>query len=228
VTGPLTAHRQRRRRITPNTNTTTTTMISTHNHVDMAASLVGAGQFAVTLLPATRASNSVMARRPPDPDRRPRCAPARGTLHPATYPPIWAGRVAASPAPSRSSHEYRHPGPRDSRAGGRRRPERAPAHRPGPAGLRTRSSASAPLTACGSRGQRRASGHWQARKRAELWTPATAVAPRQPRWRVSWRQQSWSSMSGLNHSDRVPSSVAGRPDPACSRLLGPVRCRCAA
>ena len=67
-----------------------------------------------------------------------------------------------------------------------------------------------------------------ARKRAELWTPATAVAPRQPRWRVSWRQQSWSSMSGLNHSDRVPSSVAGRPDPACSRLLGPVRCRCAA
>jgi hypothetical protein len=43
VIGPLTAHRQRRRRITPNTNTTTTTMISTHNHVDMAASLVGAG-----------------------------------------------------------------------------------------------------------------------------------------------------------------------------------------
>ena len=64
MNGPLTAHRQRRRRITPNTNTTTTTMISTHNHVDMAASLVGAGQFAVTLLPATRASNSVMARRP--------------------------------------------------------------------------------------------------------------------------------------------------------------------
>src|SRR4029450_11226477 len=44
VTGPLTTRRQRRRRrITPNTNTTTTTMISTHNHVDMAASLVGAG-----------------------------------------------------------------------------------------------------------------------------------------------------------------------------------------
>jgi hypothetical protein len=38
------ARRQpRRRRITPNTNTNTTTMISTHNHVDMAASLVGAG-----------------------------------------------------------------------------------------------------------------------------------------------------------------------------------------
>ena len=41
--GLLTAQRQRRRRITPNTNTSTTTMISTHNHVDMAASLVGAG-----------------------------------------------------------------------------------------------------------------------------------------------------------------------------------------
>jgi hypothetical protein len=44
VTGPLAQRRQRpRRRRTPNTNTTTTTMISTHNHVDMAASLVGAG-----------------------------------------------------------------------------------------------------------------------------------------------------------------------------------------
>ena len=44
MTGPLTTRRQpRRRRITPNTNTTTTTMISTHNHVDMAASLVGPG-----------------------------------------------------------------------------------------------------------------------------------------------------------------------------------------
>jgi hypothetical protein len=43
VTGPLMARRQRpRRRITPNANTSTTTMISTHNHVDMAASLVGA------------------------------------------------------------------------------------------------------------------------------------------------------------------------------------------
>jgi hypothetical protein len=50
-------------------------MISTHNHVDMEASLVGAGQFAVTLLPPTRASNSVTARRPPGPDRRPRSDP---------------------------------------------------------------------------------------------------------------------------------------------------------
>jgi hypothetical protein len=78
VTGPLAQRRQRpRRRITPNTNTSTTTMIRTHNHVDMAASLVGAGQFAVTLLPPTRASNSVTARRLPRPGgcqsgRRPR------------------------------------------------------------------------------------------------------------------------------------------------------------
>jgi hypothetical protein len=44
VTGPLAQRRQpRRRRITPNTNTSTTTTISTHNHVDMAASLVDAG-----------------------------------------------------------------------------------------------------------------------------------------------------------------------------------------
>jgi hypothetical protein len=44
VIGPLAQRRQRRRlRITPNSNTSTTTMISTHNHPDMAASLVGAG-----------------------------------------------------------------------------------------------------------------------------------------------------------------------------------------
>jgi hypothetical protein len=42
VTGLVARRRQRpRRRITPNTNTSTTTMISTHNHVDMAVSLVG-------------------------------------------------------------------------------------------------------------------------------------------------------------------------------------------
>jgi hypothetical protein len=33
----------------------------------------------------------------PGPDRRPRCARARGTLHPATCPSIWAGRVGARP-----------------------------------------------------------------------------------------------------------------------------------
>jgi hypothetical protein len=45
VIGLVAARLQRRRRarIPPNSNTRTTTMISTHNHVDMAASLVGAG-----------------------------------------------------------------------------------------------------------------------------------------------------------------------------------------
>ena len=46
MTGLVAQRRQRpRRRITPNTNTSTstTTIISTHNHVDMAVSLVGAG-----------------------------------------------------------------------------------------------------------------------------------------------------------------------------------------
>jgi len=65
VTGPLAPRRQRRRRrITPNTTTSTTTMISTHNHVDMAASLVDAGQLKLTLLPPTRASNSVTTSQP--------------------------------------------------------------------------------------------------------------------------------------------------------------------
>lgn len=99
MTGPLAQRRQRpRRRITPNTNTSTTTMISTHNHVDMAASLVGAGQFKLTLLPPTRASNSVTARRPPGPGSTAALrAGSRGPLHPATCPPIWAGRVNVAP-----------------------------------------------------------------------------------------------------------------------------------
>jgi hypothetical protein len=99
VTGPLAQPRQRpRRRITPNTNTTTTTTISTHNHVSMAASLVGAGQFKLTLLPPTRASNSVTARRPPGPGSTAALrAGSRGPRHPATRPPIRAGRINVAP-----------------------------------------------------------------------------------------------------------------------------------
>jgi hypothetical protein len=74
-------------------------MISTHNHVDMAASLVGAGQLKLTLLPATRASNSVTARRPPGPGSTAALPAGRRTRHPATCPPILAGRAGASPAP---------------------------------------------------------------------------------------------------------------------------------
>ena len=77
-------------------------MISTHNHVDMAASLVGAGQLKLTLLPPTRASNSVTARRPPPgPDRRPRYAPARGTPAPRELPADqgWPGGCQTDPVP---------------------------------------------------------------------------------------------------------------------------------
>jgi hypothetical protein len=101
VTRLVAQRRQRpRRRITPNTNTSTTTTISTHNHVDMAASLVGAGRFAVTLLPPTRASNSVTASQP---------SPNHRTQHHTRKDP---GRRQ----PTRSDHSDPHrPGPRQSR-----------------------------------------------------------------------------------------------------------------
>jgi len=81
VIGLVAARRQRRRRarIPPNSNTATTTMISTHNHVDMAASLVGAGAGQADTTAAHPGQTT-----PPRPgdlpgrDRRPRCARARG------------------------------------------------------------------------------------------------------------------------------------------------------
>jgi hypothetical protein len=100
VTGPLTAHRQRRRRITPNTNTTTTTMISTHNHVDMAASLVGAGAVQADAT-AGHPSKQLGHRQASCRARIDGRAPRRlaGPLHPATCPPIWAGPAADHAAP---------------------------------------------------------------------------------------------------------------------------------
>jgi hypothetical protein len=67
------------------------------------------GQFKLTLLPATRASNSVMARRPPGPGSTAALrAGSRGPLHSATCPPIWAGPAAdhasAPVGPSPSGH----------------------------------------------------------------------------------------------------------------------------
>jgi hypothetical protein len=97
VTGPLAQRCQRpRRRITPNTNTSTTTTISTHNHVDMAVSLgrPRASSRRRYCRPPEQATRSPPGHLP-GPDRRPRCAPARGILHPATCPPIWAGRALA-------------------------------------------------------------------------------------------------------------------------------------
>jgi hypothetical protein len=115
VIGPLAPSRQpRRRRITPNANTSTTTMISTHNHVDMAASLVGAGAVQADAT-AGHPSKQLGHRQASSRSRIDGRAARRlaGPRHPATGPPIWAGQVGASPTPSRSSHEYRHPVPRN-------------------------------------------------------------------------------------------------------------------
>jgi hypothetical protein len=54
---------------------------------------VDAGQFAVTLLPPTRASNSVTARQPPGPGST---AATRGPARIPTCPPMWAGRASAA------------------------------------------------------------------------------------------------------------------------------------
>jgi hypothetical protein len=97
VTGPAGQRRQRRRRITPNANTTTTTMISTHNHVDMAASLVGAGAIrgdATAAHPSKQLSHGQATSRSRIDGRAARRL--AGPLHPATCPPIWAGQVGAS------------------------------------------------------------------------------------------------------------------------------------
>jgi hypothetical protein len=60
-------------------------MISTHNHVDMAAPWSAQGQFTATLLPPTRAGNSVTARRPLWARIDGRAARGlAGTLHPTT------------------------------------------------------------------------------------------------------------------------------------------------
>ena len=96
---------RRRLRSTPNTTTATTTMISTHNHVDMAASLGGARAVRGDATAAHPSKQLVTAGDLPGPDRRLGCARARGgLLHPAPCPPIWAGRAAASPTPALSSH----------------------------------------------------------------------------------------------------------------------------
>ena len=103
--GPLAQRRQRpRRRITPNTTTSTTTMISTHNHVDMAASLVGAGAVRGDATAAHPSKQLVTARRPPGPGSTAALHGLAGPLHPAACPSIWAGRAGASPTPALSSH----------------------------------------------------------------------------------------------------------------------------
>jgi hypothetical protein len=94
VTGPLAQRRQpRRRRITPNTNTSTTTTISTHNHVDMAASLVDAGAVqadATAAHPSKQLGHRQASSRARIDGRATRAL--AGPRHPATCPPIQAGR----------------------------------------------------------------------------------------------------------------------------------------
>jgi hypothetical protein len=114
VTGPLAAHRQRRRRITPNANTSTTTMISTHNHVDMAASLVGAGAVrgdATAAHPSKQLGHGQATSRAQIDARA-----ARGPQHPAICPPIWAGSAGASPTPSLSGQAPKAPASTHERA----------------------------------------------------------------------------------------------------------------
>jgi hypothetical protein len=86
-------------------------MISTHNHVDMAAPWSAQGQFTATLLPPIRAGNSVTARRSlsgPGSTAALRVG-SRGAPHPATCPPIWARR-----APCRQPHASTPVGPSPS------------------------------------------------------------------------------------------------------------------
>jgi hypothetical protein len=100
VTGPLAQRCQRpRRRRTPNTNTSTTTMISTHNHVSMAASLVGPGAVqadATAAHPSKQLGHRQASSRARIDGRATRAL--AGPRHPATYPPTWlAGRPISRP-----------------------------------------------------------------------------------------------------------------------------------
>ena len=67
-------------------------MISTHNHVDMAASLVGAGAVQADAT-AAHPSKQLGHRQATSQARIDGRATHRlaGPLHPATCPPIWAG-----------------------------------------------------------------------------------------------------------------------------------------
>ena len=102
VTGPQTAHRQRpRRRITPNANTITTTMIRTHNHVDMAASLVGAGPIrgdATAAHPSKQLGHRQATSHPGSTAALRAGSPGPCTLRPARRSGL-AGRAPARPRP---------------------------------------------------------------------------------------------------------------------------------
>jgi hypothetical protein len=123
-------------------------MISTHNHVDMAASLVGAGQFKLTLLPPTRASNSVTARRPPGPGST--AALRAGSQRPCTRGlPADLGWPGSRP----------RVGPVGPSPSGHAQPAQPQAYRPAPHKRRTRQASSDP-----TRSQRARQSAWRGRE----------------------------------------------------------------
>jgi hypothetical protein len=106
VNGLVAQRRQRpRRRITPTTNTTTTTMSSTHNHVDMAASLSAQGAVqadATAAHPSKQLGHGQPTSRARIDGRATRGL--AGPLHPATCRRSGAGRSAAPVGASPSGH----------------------------------------------------------------------------------------------------------------------------
>jgi hypothetical protein len=132
VIGLVAARRQRRRRarIPPNSNTRTTTMISTHNHVDMAASLVGAGAGQADTTAAHPGKQLPASRRPPGPGSTAALrAGSRSPCTPATCPSIWlAGRVPGRPRIGPGGAKPAQPNPIDQHhtrgRPGRRQPTR--------------------------------------------------------------------------------------------------------
>jgi hypothetical protein len=141
VIGLVTARRQRRRlRITPNTNTRTTTMISTHNHVDMTASLVGAGAGQADTTAAHPGEQLPASRRPPWPGSTAALrAGARGVPAPRDLPAdLGCGRVPARPA--------RRPraGPGGPSPSCHAQPAPAQPYRPAPQKRRTQQAATDP------------------------------------------------------------------------------------
>jgi hypothetical protein len=101
MTGPLPRRRQgRRRRAIPNSNTPTTTMISTHNHPDMTASLVGpaaVGADATAAHPGKQLAHAQAASRAGIDGRAARGL--AGTPAPRALPADlgWPGRVPVRP-----------------------------------------------------------------------------------------------------------------------------------
>ena len=111
VIGLVTARRQRRRRarIPPNSNTRTTAMISTHNHVDMALSLVGVGAGQADTTAAHPGEQLPASRRPPGPGSTAVVrGGSRGAPAPRDLPADlgWSGGCQPGPAADHASARW--------------------------------------------------------------------------------------------------------------------------